>query len=392
MFQIQTLCDRVQVKAYKNHRNLELRSMLLSEKHKSCIKSFQDERTRLPELQQSLIDSKARLEFLNDKQVKDLTGSEIDEKFEIKKTIADLEQQISKIQNHDDLMNYYLKTAKPLADHYKSSRSKSSIKISLNNIFNAPKTIGHELDDNHNKYIDEYHAAIDPNYIKEHSKKIGEEDFCYKCKKLRILCETDAKMICEGCGQEILIVMDSDKPSFKDPPPEKRNPEYHHAGHFNDWLSSIEGCETCELPPEVLDRIYIEMEKNGITNVLDLNYDTVKIYLKNNGFNKYYNNIYQIINRITGVPRVTLTDNMKQELKMMFSRLLEPFKRRSDMTSRHNLYSYPYIFFKLCQLLRYNELGSIFRLLKSNDKMYQYDTVWRDICEELGWEFIPSGW
>lgn len=34
--------------------------------------------------------------------------------------------------------------------------------------------------------------------------------------------------------------------------------------------------------------------------------------------------------------------------------------------------------------------GRFFPLLKSNDKLYAQDQIWKKICRDLQWEFIPS--
>ena len=42
------------------------------------------------------------------------------------------------------------------------------------------------------------------------------------------------------------------------------------------------------------------------------------------------------------------------------------------------------------KLLEYDNLLCYLTLLKSREKLQQQDKIWKKICEELKWEYIPS--
>jgi hypothetical protein len=42
------------------------------------------------------------------------------------------------------------------------------------------------------------------------------------------------------------------------------------------------------------------------------------------------------------------------------------------------------------QLLEKDQYLDSFPLLKSREKLHQQDIIWKKICNELGWDFIPS--
>ena len=52
--------------------------------------------------------------------------------------------------------------------------------------------------------------------------------------------------------------------------------------------------------------------------------------------------------------------------------------------------SYSYVIHKFIQLLDMDEFLVYFPLLKSREKLYQQDKIWKNICNDLGWEFIDS--
>lgn len=49
-----------------------------------------------------------------------------------------------------------------------------------------------------------------------------------------------------------------------------------------------------------------------------------------------------------------------------------------------------YTLYKFCELLGEDEYLQYFPLLKSNEKLFAQDQIWRKICKDLRWEFIPS--
>ena len=52
--------------------------------------------------------------------------------------------------------------------------------------------------------------------------------------------------------------------------------------------------------------------------------------------------------------------------------------------------NYSYITRKILELEGQTEYIDKFELLRSRDKLIRHDMIWKDICHELNWEFIPS--
>ena len=77
-------------------------------------------------------------------------------------------------------------------------------------------------------------------------------------------------MICEKCGQVDYIVIDSDKPSYKDPPKEISYFAYKRINHFNEWLAQFQAKETTDIPQDLYEQIIIEIKKERIDNMGDL--------------------------------------------------------------------------------------------------------------------------
>jgi hypothetical protein len=82
--------------------------------------------------------------------------------------------------------------------------------------------------------LDEYLQKIDPNYV---SKIKIDMNICKcpKCDIEMILYPSDGIQICDGCGYQQNILIESDKPSFKDPPMEVCYFSYKRINHYNEF-------------------------------------------------------------------------------------------------------------------------------------------------------------
>ena len=111
--------------------------------------------------------------------------------------------------------------------------------------------------------------------------------------------------------------------------------------------------------------------------------------LKKLNLNKYYDHVHHIIYRINGLPPPKLSKELEEELKNMFRQIQDPFaeccpKRRS------NFLSYSYVIRKFLELLGENKYIDYFPLLKSREKLYNQDKIFKCICKKLEWKFYPS--
>ena len=79
----------------------------------------------------------------------------------------------------------------------------------------------------------------------------------------------------------------------------------------------------------------------------------------------------------------------EEQLRMMFKEIQLPFMNNCPET-RSNFLSYSYVLHKFCQLLELDHLLDNFPLLKSREKLQQQDKIWKDMCSELSWQYIPS--
>jgi hypothetical protein len=199
----------------------------------------------------------------------------------------------------------------------------------------------------------------------------------------------DGLVFCKFCHTVEYIIVDHEKPSYKDPPKDATYFAYKRINHFNEWLSQVQGKETTEIPDEVYDLILLELKKQKINNMATLTRKKIKEILKKLRINKFYEHCSHIIGRLNGIPSPHFPPELEERLRHMFCMIQVPFLKHSPAW-RKNFLSYSFVLHKMCQLLDRDEYLECFSLLKARDKLALQDSTWSKICADLGWAFYPS--
>lgn len=113
--------------------------------------------------------------------------------------------------------------------------------------------------------------------------------------------------------------------------------------------------------------ILLEIKKQKISNMADLNAKKLKEILKKLRMNKYYEHIPHILNKLNGLPIPHFEPELEEKLRTMFKMIQAPFLRHAP-TERKNFLSYSYVLHKMCQLLGRDEYLSSFSLNMSGQK------------------------
>ena len=246
-----------------------------------------------------------------------------------------------------------------------------------------------EEDTQRGSLLDKYMECTDANHVKT-AMMAEQASPCPHCGcEERMVMHNDGFLHCPKCATIEYVIVDHDKPSYKDPPKEISYYAYKRLNHFNEWLNQIQGKETTDIPDEVFDRILLEIKKQKIDNIANLSNVAVKNILKKLRINKYYEHVPHIINRLNGIPMPHLSVELEDKLRSMFKQIQAPFLKHSPLL-RKNFLSYSYVLHKSIQLLGHDEYLVNFPLLKSREKLQKQDQIWCKICEELNWEFIKS--
>ena len=164
---------------------------------------------------------------------------------------------------------------------------------------------------------------------------------------------------------------------------------YQRKNHFREWLNQLQGKEVTVIPESVITLVLLEIKKERIENADEITAERVKKYLKKLKLNKYYEHIPNLISKLTNKPPLCITSEFEEVLLDLFDKIQQPFTKYCP-SNRKNFLSYSYTLHKFCQLLNKTEFLIYFPLLKSREKLFEQEKIWKGICNDLNWKFIPS--
>lgn len=267
--------------------------------------------------------------------------------------------------------------------------------ITLDNILDKAEEIEVARKNEKNEYLnkdsiyEKYMKMIDKNYITINPDDNEVFDTCSKCLVEMLLNNNTGSLMCPKCGILENIIVDSDKPSFKEPPKEMTSFCYKRINHLNEFLAQFQAKETTDIPEDVYNEILMEIKKERITNMALITPEKMRELLKRIRKNDYYEHIPYIINQLNGLPAPVIAPEIEEIIRGMFKAIQIPFEKYCP-PKRKNFLSYSYIMYKFFELLELDEYLQCFQLLKSRTKLHQQDQIWKNICSELNWQFIKS--
>lgn len=287
--------------------------------------------------------------------------------------------------------DYYMKNADLLLDYYKRQEptgvqqsTPRDASTFLKFFANAgPGESGPTRKQMFEEYVQRMKLSAGPEMTQQMT------EHCLSCNVAREEIPSEGILVCPKCGSEEYALVVSDFPSFRDPPKERNNYAYKKINHLNEILNQFQAKESTIIPDEVMNEVILELKKRRITNVADLSEEDIRQILKKLGRSKYYEHRTHILSRLNGNPPPTITPEIEEKIRAMFQEIQAPFLLYCP-DDRTNFLSYSYILYKFFELLELDEYKVYFPLLKSRDRLISHDIIWKQICQYLSWEYIPS--
>ena len=405
-----------QSSALKRSCNYKKTTKTLDSCHKHNLETFEKNSRKIDELVEELKVVSDEIDRIEAKPNREKTDNEFRNIVNLRETKAQLTTQIEQMRSRASEISYFANTSDILYNYYNIVENNTDERMqsvfsskntntgsggkSIIDYFKTPSKTPNvspsvtpatvpKTEMNRAALLDEYLSYTDNDYIND-SIDNNQAICCSHCGSLeKTVLYHDSLSYCNKCYAIDNLLTDNEKPSYKDPPKEISYFSYKRINHYQEWLNQIQGKETTDIPEEVFDKILLELKKQRIVNVQDLNRRKIKEILKKLKINKYYEHIPYILNRITGIPNPNLTQELEEKLRNMFKEIQVPFLKHSPL-NRKNFLSYSYVIHKFIQLLEKDEYLKYFPLLKSRDKLHQQEKIWRNICQDLGWKFIRS--
>jgi hypothetical protein len=371
---------------------------------------------------QSRIDSNLLIE--EDKnELKVLWNSNVN----IKDNIINIKEKIQNLEQQNNDVQYYEETGDILFQYYNLIQNENNNKNKTvpqsfparTNHLKMKKTILEELfelqnfetdsnsnlieipptnnDENVNQHdetdkgslLNNYLSITNSDYVKSLNDYGDGEEYCKNCTDILTCMQQDALLICKSCGYQEPLLVEQNRPLLKQ---SKKDVNFHFSykriNHFREWCNQVQGKESTDIPDEIFEKILNELKKEKIdTSIIE--YKKMREILKKLKINKYYEHINYIIYRINGVQTPQFSVELEEQLTNMFKEIQAPFLKHVGK-NRKNFLSYSYVLYKFCQLLEKKEYLKYFPLLRSRMKLVAQDEIWKNICMELKWKYIPS--
>jgi hypothetical protein len=377
-------------KAIKKIKVCKKYSTTLDGKHKEFVNDFvKDEYDTIPRLKEEKYSLKKQLEL--DKKLP------IEQLMEIKDRIKEINEIITELKNKKN--NYFLDNSKFIFEYFENKKNINNVEetnkiVTSKNqlLFNIFKVKQDEPDknitENKNKNIvQKYLSNIDESFL-DMTSFVRETDICQNCYKGEMIpLDDEGVLICNLCAVNIPYLIENEKPSYKEPPKEVCFYAYKKINHFKEILAQFQGKETTQIPDEVIEQIHQQIKKERI-GLEQLTHHKTKEILKKLGFNKYYEHIAFIKNKL-GIKPPVFSPELEDTLCNLFMEIQSPYAKTCP-DYRVNFLNYYYVLFKFCELLEESQFLHNIPLLKDREKLIEQDETWKKMCLALNWEFIAT--
>ena len=312
---------------------------------------------------------------------------EVEKRLEIKDEIKYLKKEISKLQQSEK--NYYLDNSKHIFEYFESKKeiaTGNSKPTMLDGFFNL-KSCSETSNGKDQTNVQQYLANIDEAFL-DMTNFIVQTDVCKGCHKGEMVpVDQEGILVCNHCFISLPYLVENDKPSYKEPPKEVCFYAYKRINHFREILAQFQAKETTQIPEEVLHSIKQQIKRERL-QLQQVTNKKAKEILKKLGYNKYYEHIPFIKDKL-GIKPPIMCPELEERLCNLFIDIQGPYAKYCP-EDRVNFLNYYYTVYKLCELLDQNQFLPYFPMLKDREKRIEQDEIWKKICIELDWEFIPT--
>jgi hypothetical protein len=365
----------------------------IDEKHNELLEYFHRiETVRVPEIETEIQVQKEKIKTLKENQ--------IEQYLDIRDKIHLLRAELKKLKT--EKKRYLLENSKYIFQYFEQKQQISSGTTANQNtnILNSFFKIRSPNPDATNPQSEKYAQSKKTyqNYWRNVNNEITNiqdfvvpSDVCEICNRGEMIPQDEEGiLICnnQNCGKFITYIVDSSKPTNKEPPSEVSYTAYIRLNHFKEILSQFQAKETTQIPEEVIEAIRARIKKERIKDMTLINYDKMRDILRKLGFNKYFEHI-QYINSLFGIKPPIMNEELHETLCVLFIEIQKPWAVHCP-ANRTNFFNYTYTLYQLCVLLDQTQYLPYIPMMKDREKQLEQDMIWKKVCQDLDWQFIPS--
>jgi hypothetical protein len=288
-------------------------------------------------------------------------------------------------KNKSSKKDYLLNHSKDLYNYFETKKNEShqgnnKVKV-VNSFFSKTKLI--KKDD----FVGQNNTFL----AKLDNTIVNIDDYTYNCN----ICKCGGELIpvhyegvkvCNKCGIQKKYIIEHETNNYKEPPKEVCFYAYKRINHFKEILAQFQAKETTQISSEIINDIKSQLKKERLS--LDhLTNLKCKDILNKLGYNKYYEHISFIKDKL-GIKPPVMSQELEEKLCNLFIEIEKQYAKHCP-NNRVNFLNYYYVLYKLCELLNETYYLPYFPMLKDPVKRIEQDIIWKKICKELGWKFIP---
>jgi hypothetical protein len=367
---------------HKPSKTVELENhtiLTLDTRHKEFLDKFQDQDTEgIPTMEQTILELKNKLRY----------KLPLDENLSIKDKIKELRHTIRTMK--EEQQTYYLDNSKHIFHYFEEKKKisegkKDKVKL-LNHFFKIDTTTFEQTLMTHTHH---YMMNVDDRIL-DMDNYVYSTHICTQCSKGELVpIDFEGAVICNNmeCGCQFKYLIENEKPSYKEPPKEVCFYAYKRINHFREILAQFQAKESTQIPEDILENISLQIKKERM-DIHSISNKKAKEILKKLGYNKFYEHIPFIKDKL-GIKPPVMTVELEDTLCNLFMEIQRPYAKYCP-DDRVNFLNYYYTIYKLCEILDQTQFLPCFPMLKDREKRIEQDEIWKKICKELRWEFIPT--
>jgi hypothetical protein len=300
-----------------------------------------------------------------------------------------IETDLENKKVHETNMHSYMLDCIPYIEKYSNQNNAIENPKTSNSFLSTTMTKGLQRKDIYYDYlrkVEKYDGNLD-----DRTTKSIDTSVCKRCKSSNIVYNAiQSDVICTNCGS--CYYYQVNELSYAEQMETSQifiTYAYKRDNHFNEWILQFQAREQTSIPDDVIEQLRNEFKKQKIKNLSEITHAKVRALLKKIKMNKYYEHVPYITNILNGVTPPTMSQELEDKLRQLFKEIQAPFNKWCP-ENRKNFLSYSYVLYKFCELLSEDNFLGCFPLLKSKEKLHQQDLIWKNICQELKWEYIPT--
>lgn len=313
------------------------------------------------------------------------------EKKKLKIDGEELSKKINKLQNNEVLLNYLCETQKIISDYMKI------LEVPVNiSFFSSKKQKSSEEDTKKEELLQKF-LLIAKKYIDiKNFKKEKKKNIECECGNNSQFVFSENCLTCEVCGMESNIY--TINTNFKDIDRVNLSQKYKYSKrvYFRDTVNRYEGKQNKKIDTKVYNDIGDWFKRHNLLCTDEDNFhlkhknikkEHIYMALSETGNNLHYEDINLLHNYFTGIPCPDIS-SVREEIFEDFDKLMNAYD--SINTERVNSLNSQYILYQLLRRRKIKVNENDFGMLKTRDRLIEYDNIYKKLCLLVEFQYIPS--